>query len=181
MNEYLKLFVSFMKIGGFTFGGGYAMLPMIEREIVELRGWATSEEILDYFAVAQCTPGVIAVNTATFVGKKQKGFLGGIIATLGVVFIPVIIISILASFLKSIAHFEIVKNALWGISIAVCATITASLYKMMRTAVKDFIGIIIFVISFFASVLFKLSPVIVVIVAALAGIIIKNISKSNEK
>ena len=175
MNEYLKLFVSFMKIGGFTFGGGYAMLPMIEREIVDYRGWATSEEILDYFAVAQCTPGVIAVNTATFVGKKQKGIIGGIVATLGVVFIPVIIISILASFLKSVAHIEIVKNALWGISIAVCATITVSLYKMARKAIKDSFGIAIFLISLFISIFTDISPVIVVLFFAIVGIIIKNL------
>ncbi len=177
MNEYFKLFVSFMKIGGFTFGGGYAMLPMIEREIVSHRGWATSEEILDYFAVAQCTPGVIAVNTATFVGKKQKGILGGIIATLGVVFIPVIIITILAAFLKSVVHFEIVKNALWGISIAVCATITASFYKMAKKAINDMVGIIIFLIALLIGIFSNISPIIVVIVAALIGIIVKNISK----
>ncbi len=175
MKDYINLFVSFMKIGGFTFGGGYAMLPMIEREIVTNRGWATSEEILDYFAVAQCTPGVIAVNTATFVGKKKKGVMGGIVATLGVVFIPVIIISLIASFLKSVAHFEAVKNALWGISIAVCATITASFFKMAKKAIKDMAGIIIFLIALFVSIFFDISPVVIVLVSALAGIIIKNI------
>jgi chromate transporter len=177
VKKSLILFLTFFKIGLFTFGGGYAMLPMIEREIVENRGWATSEEILDYFAVAQCTPGVIAVNTATFVGKKQKGVVGGIIATLGVVFIPLIIISVIASFLKSVAHFEAVKNALWGISIAVCATITASFYKMAKKAIKDIAGIVIFIIAFFVSIFVDVSPVIVVLLAALAGIIIKNTGK----
>ncbi len=177
MKEYLQLFLSFMKIGGITFGGGYAMLPMIEREIVDKRNWATREEILDYFAVAQCTPGVIAVNTATFVGHKRKGIFGGIIATLGVIFIPMIIITLIASFLKSISHIKLVQNALWGISIAVCATILSSLVKMMKTAIKDFIGIIIFIIALFVSIFFDVSPIIVVVISAVIGIIVKNISK----
>ena len=174
MKEYLELFVSFMKIGGITFGGGYAMLPMIQREIVEKRKWATDEEILDYFAVAQCTPGVIAVNTATFVGKKRKGIIGGIAATLGVIFIPMIIIFIIASFLKAISHIEIVQNALWGISIAVCSTIFSSLIKMMKKSVKDIVGIILFVLALIASVVFDASPIVVVVISAAVGIIVKN-------
>lgn len=174
MKEYFDLFVSFMKIGGITFGGGYAMLPMIQREIVEKRKWATDEEILDYFAVAQCTPGVIAVNTATFVGKKRKGIFGGIIATLGVIFIPMIIIFIIASFLKAISHVEAVKNALWGISIAVCATIFSSLIKMMKKSIKDFIGVLLFILALFVSIFFDVSPIIVVVISAAIGIIVKN-------
>ena len=100
MNIYLDLFTSFAKIGGLTFGGGMAMLPMLQREVVEKHGWATEEELLDYFAIGQCTPGIIAVNTATFIGRKQKGIAGGIIATVGVVFPSLVIITLLAAFLS---------------------------------------------------------------------------------
>ena len=94
MKELFDLFFTFARIGGLTFGGGYAMLPMLQREVVEKRNWATEEEIMDYYAIGQCTPGIIAVNTATFVGYKTKGLLGGILATLGVVFPSLVIISI---------------------------------------------------------------------------------------
>ena len=96
MKELFDLFWTFARIGVVTFGGGYAMLPILQREVVETKGWATEEELMDYFAIGQCTPGVIAVNTATFVGQKNKGIFGGIVATLGVVFPSLVIISILA-------------------------------------------------------------------------------------
>ena len=102
MKLYLELFWAFFQIGALTFGGGYAMLPMIQKEIVEKHNWATDDEIIDYFAIGQLTPGVIAVNTATFVGYKTKGTLGGIIATLGVVTPSVMIITIIAASLKGI-------------------------------------------------------------------------------
>ena len=84
MSIYPDLFVTFAKVGVMTFGGGYAMLPILQREVVDNKGWATEEELMDYFAIGQCTPGVIAVNTATFIGQKQRGIAGGILATLGV-------------------------------------------------------------------------------------------------
>ena len=96
MKELWSMFFAFARIGGLTFGGGYAMLPMLQREVVEKRGWATEEELMDYYAIGQCTPGVIAVNTATFIGQKYRGDLGGIVCTLGVVFPSLIIISLLA-------------------------------------------------------------------------------------
>ena len=100
MKTYFDLFFAFFKIGALTFGGGYAMLPMFKKELVEKRNWCTQEDILDYYAIAQCTPGVIAVNTASFVGMKQKGILGAIFATLGVVAPSILIISIIAAFVK---------------------------------------------------------------------------------
>ena len=177
MKILINLFISFMKIGAFTFGGGYAMLPMIQREIVENRKWATEEEILDYFAVAQCTPGVIAVNTATFVGHKLKGVIGGIIATLGVVFVPVIIISVIATALKSISHIEMVADALWGIRIAVCATITASVIGLLKKSVKGKLGIILFALSALVGIIFDFSPIFTVVVAGIVGIISNSVSK----
>lgn len=180
MKDLLELFVSFMKIGAFTFGGGYAMLPMIQREIVENKKWATEEEILDYFAVAQCTPGVIAVNTATFVGHKIKGVVGGITATLGVVFVPVIIISLIASVLKSISHLEVVENALWGIRIAVCASITASIIGLLKKSVKGKMGIILFLASALVGIILNISPIFTVLVAGIIGLAVnfKSLKKS---
>lgn len=180
MKELFELFVSFMKIGAFTFGGGYAMLPMIQREIVENKKWATEDEILDYFAVAQCTPGVIAVNTATFVGHKIKGIAGGIIATLGVVFVPVIIISLIAAVLKSISHLEVVENALWGIRIAVCASITASIIGLLKKSVKGKMGIILFLASALVGIIFDISPIFTVLVAGIIGLTVnfKTLKKS---
>ena len=103
MKIYIELFLTFAKIGAFTFGGGYAMLPMLQKEVVDKKHWATDEEIMDYYAVGQCTPGVIFVNTATFIGYYQKGIIGGIIATLGVVFPSIVIISLIASILQNFA------------------------------------------------------------------------------
>lgn len=102
MKEYLKLFFTFAKIGCFTFGGGYAMLPLLQREIVEKNSWAEEEELMDYFAIGQCTPGIIAVNTATFIGYKRKGIIGGIFATLGLIFPSLVIITIIAAFIRSL-------------------------------------------------------------------------------
>ena len=110
MKEYLELVWSFFKIGIMTFGGGYAMLPMIQREVVERKGWATEEEILNYYAIGQCTPGVIAVNTATFIGDKRKGVLGGFLATLGVILPSLMIISVIAAVLNNFAEI-----AVWGV------------------------------------------------------------------
>lgn len=112
---YLKLFLTFAKIGAISFGGGYAMLPFLQREIVEKQKWATNEEMADYYAIGQCTPGIIAVNTATFIGQKYKGILGGIIATLGVVFPSIVIISIIAAFFKNFSDITVIKNAFIGI------------------------------------------------------------------
>ena len=104
MKKLLTLFLTFAKVGVMTFGGGYAMLPILQREVVEKKGWATEEELADYFAIGQCTPGVIAVNTATFVGQKLAGVAGGIVATLGVVFPSLVIISILAGLITNFSH-----------------------------------------------------------------------------
>ena len=111
MKELWDLFWVFAKMGAVTFGGGYAMLPILQREIVEKRGWATEEEVMDYYAVGQCAPGIIAVNVATFIGQKLRGISGGIVATLGIVFPSVVIISILAGLIQNFAHIPVVINA----------------------------------------------------------------------
>ena len=175
MKELFDLFWTFCKIGALTFGGGYAMLPLIQREIVENKKWSTEREILDYYAVGQCTPGVIAVNTATFIGFKLKGIIGGIVATLGVVFPSLIIILIIASFLQSFADLSIVQSAFAGIRVAVVALIITTVIKLLKSSIKDYLGVIIAIIAFIISAFIGLSPVYVVITAGLTGFISKSI------
>lgn len=137
MNIYLDLFWTFAKIGVCTFGGGYAMLPALQREVVEKRSWANEEELMDYFAIGQCTPGVIAVNTATFVGQKQKGISGGVAATLGVVFPSVVIIMLIAAFLQNFADLPVVIHAFNGVRACVCALILSSVLKLRKSSMID--------------------------------------------
>ena len=137
LKELLTLFLTFAKVGVMTFGGGYAMLPILQREVVENKGWATDEELTDYFAIGQCTPGVIAVNTATFVGQKRAGVAGGIIATLGVVFPSLIIISALAKVITAYAHLSWVQHAFAGIRVCVCVLIFNAVLKLVKGAMKD--------------------------------------------
>lgn len=171
MKEYLELVATFFKIGIMTFGGGYAMLPMIQREVVEKHGWATEEEILNYYAIGQCTPGVIAVNTATFIGDSRKGVLGGFLATLGVVLPSLIIISVIAAVLNNFAEIAAVQHALAGIRVAVVVLVGYSVWKLMKSGVKGAFGWIIFVLTFLVSAIFGLSPVVIVVAAAAAGLI----------
>ena len=182
MKELFILFGLFFKIGIMTFGGGYAMLPMLERELVTKRNYVTMEEIMDYFAVGQCTPGIIAVNTATFIGFKRKGIFGGIFATIGVVTPSVIIITLLASILQLIAGNEIVQHAFAGISVAVCALIVQAILKLVKSGIKDALTVIIAVAAFAASFILGVSPVIVIVVSAVLGVIAKHlIDKTAEK
>ncbi len=173
MKEYIDLFLTFARIGVCTFGGGYAMLPIMQRELAEKKEWVTNDEILNYYAVGQCTPGVIAVNTSTFVGYKRKGIFGAIAATLGMITPSFIIITVIALFLKNFAHLKLVQNAFAGIRIAVCALVLSTVIKMWKGAVKDVWGTIICVLAFVTIVLSGISPVFVVIAAALAGILLK--------
>ena len=180
MKEYLDLFLIFARIGGCTFGGGYAMLPIMQRELAEKKGWVTNEEILNYYAVGQCTPGVIAVNTSTFVGYKRKGVPGAICATLGMITPSFIIIAIIAMFLKNFAHLTFVQNAFAGIRVAVCALVLSTVIKMWKNTIKDITGIIICVAAFLLIALSGISPVFAVIAAALAGILIGKGKKEND-
>ena len=167
------MFLAFAKVGVMTFGGGYAMLPILQREIVDNKGWATEEELMDYFAIGQCTPGVIAVNTATFIGQKLKGTWGAIFATLGVVFPSLIIISLLAGVIEAFSHLVWVQNAFGGIRVCVCVLIANAVVKLFKKAVVDVPTFIIFLIVAAGSVFLSLSPVIFVLIAAIAGIILK--------
>ena len=175
MKELLDLFFTFFRIGAVTFGGGYAMLPILQREVVENKGWATDEELTDYFAIGQCTPGVIAVNTATFIGQKRRGILGGIMATLGVVFPSLVIIAALAGVITTFSHLAWVQHAFAGIRVCVCVLIFNAVLKLWKGAVKDVWGLVIFLVILALSVFTKLSPIIYVLAAAVAGLLIKNL------
>ncbi len=175
MKELLDMFFTFARIGGLTFGGGYAMLPMLQKEVVEKRGWATEDELMDYYAVGQCTPGVIAVNTATFIGYKQKGIPGSIFATAGVISPSILIIGIIAAFIRNFAELAAVKNAFAGIRVCVCVLIFNAVAKLYKKAVIDLPATVIFVLVFLGSVLFDVSPAVYVVLAGAAGILIRNL------
>ncbi len=174
MNIYADLFLTFAKVGVMTFGGGYAMLPILQREVVDNKGWATEEELMDYFAIGQCTPGVIAVNTATFIGQKNKGVAGGILATLGVVFPSLVIISLLAGVITTFSHLAWVQHAFGGIRVCVCILILNAVVKLFKKAVIDAPTAIIFLAVALGSCFTPLSPVIFVLAAGIAGIVLKN-------
>ena len=190
MNIYLDLFLTFARVGVCTFGGGYAMLPILQREVVDSKGWATEEQLADYYAIGQCTPGIIAVNTATFVGRTQRGTAGGVIATLGVVFPSVVIILLIAAFLQNFAHLPVVIHAFAGVRACVCALILTSVLKLRKTTVVDLPTALIFAAVFLlaavgnfasfpaetlwgAALNFLLSPVVLVVLAGLAGLCVR--------
>jgi len=181
MKELFDLYFTFLKIGAVSFGGGYAMLPILTREFADKRGWVTDTELNDYFAIGQVTPGIIAVNVATFIGNKKKGIIGGIFATLGLVTAPIIIISLIAALLTNFADLEIVKHAFTGIRVCVCVLILSAILRLRKNSVPDFIAAIICILVFLISAFSDISPVILVIIAAIAGIVINSIRASKKE
>lgn len=168
------LFWTFSKMGVMTFGGGYAMLPILQREVIDNRGWATEEELMDYFAIGQCTPGIIAVNTATFIGQKLRGVAGGITATLGVVFPSLVIISLLAGLITSFSHLTWVQDAFSCVQVCVCVLIFNAVVKLLKKSVIDKRTAGIFLIVLVGGVALNISPAWFVVAAAVAGVILKN-------
>ena len=174
LKKLLNIYWTFAKMGAVCFGGGYAMLPILQREIVDKRGWAEEQEILDYYAIGQCTPGVIAVNTSTFIGNKLYGIKGAIAATLGFISPSIIIIAIIAGLLTNFADIVYVQRAFTGIRICVAVLIINATLKLWKNAVKDIIGLGICVLVFCLSTFSSVSPVIFVIAAGVAGYVIQN-------
>lgn len=170
MKILLDLFIVFARIGGLTFGGGYAMLPMLQKEVVENKKWATEEELMDYYAIGQCTPGIIAINTATFVGYNIAGISGGIFATLGVVFPSWIIITIIALFIQNFSEYAIVQHALSGITVCVFVLIADAVIKLGKKSIKDSYSIFIFVLIFLLSLLTNVSSFFLILGAGILGI-----------
>lgn len=175
-----ELYVSFFKIGGLTFGGGLAMLPMLQREVVTDRGWCTEEEILDMYAIGQCTPGIIAVNTATYVGYKQAGFVGGIFATLGIISPSIIIICLIASILKNFLHIPAVIHALSGIRIIVCALMLNTVAAMAKKGIVDKLGAVLFVGSFILACFTPIPTALIIVGAGIIGVIAKRAGGRKE-
>ena len=171
MNLYLDLFFTFFRIGAVTFGGGYAMLPILQREVVEKKKWATEEELVDYYAIGQCTPGVIAVNVGTFIGRKYKGIPGGVIATLGVVSPSVVIITVIAALISNFAGIGWVQDALGGIRICVCVFIFNAVRRLIKSAVKDKVALLLYLVLFAAAVFLDFSPIYAVLIAGVLGVV----------
>lgn len=171
MKELFELFCTFFKIGLTTFGGGYAILPILQREISEKRKWVTDKEITDYYAVGQCTPGIISVNIATFVGYKRKGILGGIIATLGIIFPSIVIILLIANLISEFADLEIIQHIFNGIRVGVAALIISAVIKLWKNSVIDKYTFIIFLVLFLVLLIYDLPPIIVIIISGIAGLL----------
>lgn len=187
MNILLDLFLTFAKVGVCTFGGGLAMLPILQREVCDQKHWVTEENLVDYYAIGQCTPGIIAINTATFVGTAQAGTWGGIIATIGMVFPSIVIIMLIAAFLQNFADLPLVIHAFNGVRACVCALIFSNILKLRKTTVADRTSLCIFLVVMLLATLggfvtfpntavgsalsLLTSPVTLVLLAGAAGLI----------
>lgn len=168
----IDLYWSFFKIGGLTFGGGLTMLPMLEYELVQKRKWVEEDELLDCYAIGQCTPGIIAVNTATFVGYKKRGVIGGIFSTLGMVSPSILIITIVALFLEQFMDNVIFQHALMGVRGVVCALMLNTVLNLGKKSLKDAASWIICCIIFILAMFTPIPTIILVVCSAIAGIII---------
>ena len=180
VRELFGLFAVFAKVGVMTFGGGYAMLPILQREVVENKGWATEEELTDYYAIGQCTPGIIAVNTATFVGARRGGVIGGIAATLGVVFPSLVIITAIAALLRSFADIPAVQHAFAGVRVCVCVLILNAVVKLLKKSVVDLPTFLIFLAVLALGLFIAVSPVVFVVAAALMGVFLRTLTVAKK-
>lgn len=181
VKKLLSLFLTFAKIGVMTFGGGLTMLPLLTREIVEKRKWASEEQLLDYYAVGQCTPGIIAVNTATFIGYSQAGIAGGIFATVGMVTPSVLIIIAVAAALQQFMEYPVVASALMGIRAVVCALLSHTVITLAKKSLVDIVTAMIFIIGFVLCFIFDITPILVVIVGAIIGIAVNKVREVRKK
>lgn len=167
-----ELVSTFFKIGACTFGGGIAMLPILERELADKRGWTNSDELLDYFAIGQSTPGIIAVNVATFIGYKKAGIVGGFVATAGLVCPSLIIITVIASFISNFSEIPWVQRALTGINVSVAALLTHAVFKFAKKSVRNLLGFGLFLLSFLLIFILKISTIWIILGSFLLGIFI---------
>ena len=177
MKELWELYITFVQIGCVTFGGGYAMLPILERELVDKRGWTTMDDLRDYFSIGQCTPGVIAMNVSTFIGQKKDGVKGAIAAGLGFLTGPLIIITLIAAFLQNFAQYPVVQHAFAGIRVCVCVLILQAVLRLWKKSVVDAAALAIFLAVFALNAFSPLLPVkipaaVLVILAGCTGMII---------
>lgn len=180
MKELFEIFFTSLKIGSMTFGGGYAMLPILQREVVEKKKWNTESEILDFYALAQCLPGIIMVNTLTFVGQKKRGKVGAVVSALGAVTPSFVIISVIATLLTAFADLPVVQNAFAGIRVCVCVLIFNAVLKLWKSAVIDGKCLIIYIIVALGSLALDITPVAFVVGAAAVGILIKRLENRKK-
>lgn len=181
LNQIFTVFLSFFKIGAFTFGGGYAMIPLIQKEICEKHNWITDEDILDIIAIAESTPGPIAINAATFVGFKICGFWGALFATLGVVLPSFTIIILIAYILREFQHIKIVQYAFNGIRAGVLALIVRALYSMYKQCPKNLISYVIAALSFIAAAIIGINVLFVILGCAIIGLTVSLINSGRFK
>ena len=177
MKDILDLYLAFLRIGAVNFGGGYAMLPLLERDLVQDRGWTTTEDLTDYFAIGQCTPGLIALNVATFIGSRRKGVAGAIAATVGFVSVPIVIILLIATFLQGFADLPVVQNAFAGIRVCVCVLIIQAVLRLWKKSVVDKTTLVLYLAVFLMTALSGILPLAVpaallVIISGALGVII---------
>ena len=176
------LFFTFARIGLFTFGGGLAMMPMMQKELVDKKHWITEEDLIDYYAVGQSTPGIIAVNVATFVGYRQFGVFGGVIATLGIIFPSLVIIMLLAGGINSISEYPRVQAALKGINVAVAALLTSVIIKFAKKTIKNVWNVLFMLLAFVCIFFFKVPSFIVILTAIVLGILnVLRITRKEKK
>jgi chromate transporter len=169
LNAWFDLLWTFIKIGVMTFGGGYAMIPVLERELISKKGWTNLEEVMDYYTIAQVTPGIIAVNVSTFIGYKRKGPVGGVISTLGFLLPGVTLMAVISLFIKQFAEYPAVQHAFTGIRVAVGALILDTVIKLLKGVFKDKKAVVIFILGFALSAIFSASPVFIIAGAGAAG------------
>lgn len=185
MKELLELYLAFLKIGAVNFGGGYAMLPLLERDLVQDRGWTTTQDLTDYFAIGQCTPGLIALNVSTFIGSRRKGIPGAVAATVGFVTIPIVIILIIATFLQGFADYPVVQNAFAGIRVCVCVLIVQAVLRLWNKSVVDKTTLILYLGVFLMTALSGVLPLaipaaVLVIISGMLGVIIGGFRDKNK-
>ena len=185
MKEIIELYLAFLRIGAVNFGGGYAMLPLLERDLVQDRGWTTTQDLTDYFAIGQCTPGLIALNVSTFIGSRRKGIPGAIAATTGFVTIPIVIILIIATFLQGFADYPVVQNAFAGIRVCVCVLIVQAVLRLWNKSVVDKTTLILYLGVFLMTALSGVLPLaipaaVLVIISGMLGVIIGGFRDKNK-
>ncbi len=177
MRELFELYFAFLKIGAVNFGGGYAMLPLLEKDLVNKRGWTTMDDLADYFAIGQCTPGIIALNVSTFIGHKRKGIIGALASTLGFLTVPIVLILVIAAFLTNFAELVVVQHAFAGIRVCVCVLILQAIQRLWKKSVVDNITLILYLVIFFLTAAgsyvlpFKLPAAVMVIAAGIFGVL----------
>ncbi len=181
LKQFLELYFAFVKIGAFTFGGGLAMMPIMQRELIEKRGWVSEEELIDYFAIGQSTPGIIAVNVATFVGYKKLGWLGGIIGTLGVVTPSWVIIMLLAGAISSVDKYPLAQRTLRGINVAVAALLTSVIVKFTKKTIKNFWNALFMLLAFALIYFFKVQSVWIILSSLIIGCLLTLYKQKKQK